>query len=240
MISIVLATYNESTNIRRMIEELLRAAPAQMEVIVVDDDSPDLTWQAAESLGRPEVRVVRRAGERGLASAFSRGIVEARGDFIGWMDADLGMPPSLLPALYRAVAEEGFDAAVGSRYAEGGRDDRSPVRVLSSRLINTLAGALLGRDFKDYTSGFALVKRSVLDAVPLAPGVYGEYFIEFIHRARRGGFAVREIGYHFRERTAGTSKTTSGGFGFLRKGLAYVLRIFQVRFRPDRRSPSRP
>ncbi len=228
MISIVLPTYNESENILRMIEELLRSAPAEMEIIVVDDDSPDLTWKTVESAGLPNVRAVRRVGERGLASAFSRGIKEARGEYIGWMDADLGMPPSLIPAMYRSLSD--CDVAVGSRYVEGGRDERGALRVLTSRLVNGLAGVVLGRDFKDYTSGFVLARRAVLDAVPLAPSVYGEYFIGFIHNARRRGFKVREIGYHFKERTAGVSKTTSGSGGFFRKGMAYVRRIFEVRW----------
>jgi len=95
MISIVLATFNERELIQTTIRELLKESPEEMEIVVVDDDSPDKTWLVAESLNLPNVKVIRRIGTRGLASAFNRGIIESRGQYVGWMDADMCMPPAM-------------------------------------------------------------------------------------------------------------------------------------------------
>ncbi len=93
LVSIILATYNESENIRDMIAAILAQVPDPVEVIVVDDNSPDQTWRIASELNDPRIKVIRRVNTRGLASAINRGIIESQGDFIGWMDADLCHPP---------------------------------------------------------------------------------------------------------------------------------------------------
>jgi dolichol-phosphate mannosyltransferase len=231
MISIVLATYNERDLIQTTIRALLKEAPEAMEIIVVDDDSPDQTWRVVESLDLPNVRVIRRRRARGLASAFNRGIIESKGDYIGWMDADMCMPPSMIPEMYRKLLDEGYDIAIGSRYAPGGVDDRHWLRVQASRLINGFAGLVLGYGIKDYDSGFVLIRRSVLDSVTIIPRGYGEYFIEFIYNACRKGLRVVEIGYHFRDRTVGVSKSAPSVVKFFMAGMWYVLRILTARLR---------
>jgi dolichol-phosphate mannosyltransferase len=231
MISIVLATYNERESIETTVKSLLAEAPEAMEIIVVDDDSPDSTWHVVTSLGLPNVKVIRRMGTRGLASAFNRGIIESRGDYIGWMDADMSMPPAMIPKMYRRLVGEKYDIVIASRYADGGVDDRHWLRTLSSRLINGLAGRVLGYGIRDYDSGFVLIRRSVLDSVSIHPRGYGEYFIEFIYDACRKGLRVGEIGYYFRDRTVGTSKSMPSLLGFLRTGMSYVIRIFTARLR---------
>ena len=231
MISIVLATYNERDLIQTTIRALLKEAPEAMEIIVVDDDSPDQTWRVVESLDLPNVRVIRRRRARGLASAFNRGVIESKGDYIGWMDADMCMPPSMIPEMYRKLVDEGYDIAIGSRYASGGVDDRHWLRVQASRLINGFAGLVLGYGIKDYDSGFVLIRRSVLDSVTIIPRGYGEYFIEFIYNACRKGLRVVEIGYHFRDRTVGVSKSAPSVVKFFVAGMWYVLRIVTARLR---------
>ncbi|MGH7275540.1 MAG: glycosyltransferase [Candidatus Rokuibacteriota bacterium] len=231
MISIILATFNERELIRTTITELLRSSPEEMEIIVVDDDSPDNTWSVAGSLNLPQVKVIRRMGTRGLASAFNRGIIESRGEYVGWMDADMCMPPEMIPKMYRMIKEEGYDMVIGSRYARGGVDDRAQFRVLSSRLINTFARLVLGYGIRDYDSGFVLLKRSVFDSVSLMPRGYGEYFIEFVYHAERKGLKVGEIGYYFRDRTVGVSKSMPNVLSFFRAGLKYVTRILTAKLR---------
>ena len=231
MISIVLATYNERESIVTTVTTLLKEAPEEMEIIVVDDDSPDRTWQVVEALALPQVKVIRRVGTRGLASAFNRGIIESRGDFVGWMDADMSMPPAMIPKMYRMLVGQGYDIVIASRYAPGGVDDRHRLRTLSSRLINGFAGVVLGHGIKDYDSGFVLIRRSVLDSVSIHPRGYGEYFIEFIYNACRKGLRVGEIGYYFRDRTVGVSKSAPSLIRFFRTGLQYVIRILVARFR---------
>ena len=231
MISIVLATYNERESITTTVKTLLAEAPAEMEIIVVDDDSPDSTWRVVESLGLPNVKVIRRIGTRGLASAFNRGVIESRGEFVGWMDADMSMPPAMIPKMYRMLVDQKLDVVIASRYAPGGVDDRHWLRTLSSRLINGLAGLVLGHGIRDYDSGFVLIRRSVLDSVTIIPRGYGEYFIEFIYDACRKGLRVGEIGYYFRDRTEGVSKSAPSLLRFFRTGMQYVVRIFMARLR---------
>ena len=200
-----------------------------MEVIVVDDDSADQTWQLVESLGDPRVVVIRRVDTRGLASAFNRGIIESRGEIVGWMDVDMCMPPSMLPAMVDKLNEH--DIVVGSRYAQGGKDDRAALRVISSRLINGLAGLVLGYGIKDYDSGFVVLRRTVFNKVSIIPTGYGAYFMEFLYTCRKKGLTVYEMPYVFRDRAKGISKSAPSIFKFFKTGMQYVIRIFTARLR---------
>jgi dolichol-phosphate mannosyltransferase len=228
-VSIVLATFNERENILDTIRGIFENLGPSTEVIVVDDDSPDGTWRLAQNLGDPRVKVIRRVGTRGLASAFNRGILETRGQIVGWMDADMCMPPAMLPGMVELLAE--YDVVVGSRYAPGGRDDRVWLRVTASRLINGLATAVLGYGIRDYDSGFVVLRRSVFDSVSVIPTGYGAYFMEFLYRCRRKGLTVKEVPYTFRDRQKGISKSAPSAWRFLRTGAQYVTRIFVARLR---------
>jgi dolichol-phosphate mannosyltransferase len=229
LVSIILATYNESENIREMIGAILANVRDPVEVIVVDDDSPDLTWKIAGEIGDPRVKVIRRIGTRGLASAVNRGLIESSGEIIGWMDADLGMPAELLPSMIARLTD--VDVVIGSRYVEGGQDARPPVRVITSRMINAMASLVLGYGIKDYDSGFIVMRRSVLDSVSLTPTGYGSYFIEFVYACCRKGLTVVEIPYTFRDRTRGSSKSAVGPIQFLLAGAAYGFRILTTRMK---------
>ena len=228
LVSIILATYNESENIGDMISTILASVPDPVEIIIVDDNSPDQTWRIATDLGDPHVKVIRRVKTRGLASAINRGIIESQGDFVGWMDADMCHPPTLLPRMLELLKT--YDVAIGSRYVEGGKDDRAPSRVLTSRLINRMASFVLGHGILDYDSGFILMHRNVLDVVSLTPSGYGAYFIEFIYACRRKGLKVVEIPYTFTERVKGISKSNVNLLQFGIAGLGYITRILKTRF----------
>lgn len=229
LISIVLATYNERENIIRTIEEILRYITPPVEVVVIDDDSPDKTWELVQNLKHPSVKLIRRIDERGLASAFYRGIQESRGDIVGWMDADMSMPPSLLTEMIIRLSDH--DIAIGSRYVRGGKDNRSFLRVFSSFCINKLAQLVLTPKVRDFDSGFVVVKREVLKNTPIIPVGYGEYFIEFLYAAMKRGYRVSEIPYVFSEREMGTTKSAPNLRHFLRTGFDYVKRIFLARLR---------
>ena len=134
--SIVLPTYNEREVIVGVVGEILQAV-GDVEVLVVDDDSPDGTSDAVAQAfaGDTRVRVLRRIGRRGLASAIAEGVTESKGGVVVWMDADGSMPADVIPRLVAATA--GADVAIASRYAPGGRDARdSLARILASRAIN--------------------------------------------------------------------------------------------------------
>jgi len=225
--SVILPTYNERENITGLIEEILEKA-IPFEVLVIDDDSPDRTWEVVENLGDPRVRVIRRVGERGLTSAIRKGIAESKGDAVVWMDCDFSMPPSVIPSLIESL--ESSDIAIGSRYIEGARDERASLRErLGSRVINTIARFLLGSGIKDYTSGFVAAKREVFKEIDIK-GDYGEYCIDFLYRAKRDGFTIREVPYICVTRRAGESKTAVNLFNYLRRGLRYLYTVLRLRF----------
>jgi dolichol-phosphate mannosyltransferase len=177
-ISVVLPTYNEATNLPRLVPRLasvLDGAGIEFEVIVVDDDSPDGTWALAGDLARddPRLRVVRRRGERGLATAVLAGWKAARGEILGVMDADLQYPPEGLPDLVAALVEDRADVVVASRYAPGARVGAWALRRdIVSRGAIRLAKLALPRALRrvsDPNSGYFLIRRRVIEHVDLRP-----------------------------------------------------------------------
>jgi dolichol-phosphate mannosyltransferase len=227
LVSIILATYNEAENIAQVIPAIVKQVPDPLEVIVVDDDSPDRTWEVAQNLGDGRVRVVRRIGARGLASAMMRGIMEARGELIGWIDADMAGQADVLPKLIARTQD--CDVAVASRFVSGGSDERAALRVLASRAINGLAGLVLGGGIRDYDSNVAVVRRAVFDRALFNPRGYGEYFMEFLYHCRRRGLRICEVPYTLTARASGTSKSAPSLWRFFRQGIGYGLRIVTTR-----------
>jgi len=236
-ISIVLPTYNEADNIVPLIERTLQALgdyPGGVEVVVVDDDSPDGTWRLVADKVKADhrVRLIHRRNESGLTSAISRGIQEAQGQWVGWMDCDLSMPPENWPRLAEALSL-GADMAVGSRYVPGGGDvAHSFVGQTLSRIINVWAGLMLDWSIKDYTSGFILGRKEVFERVDLR-GDYGEYCIDLLYRTKQAGYTIRELPYLCVPREAGESKTATNVWGYLTRGVNYVTTVWQLRFKAE-------
>ena len=218
-----------------MIERTLAATREwNVEILVVDDDSPDGTWQAVEEMAAQDqrIRLARRVDERGLTSAIWHGILHANGDVVAWMDCDLSMPPEVLPDLLRPFSTPDVHLAIGSRYVRGGRDiGHSLIGQLFSRAINLFAGFWLGFGIRDYTSGFVAARREVFDHIPLT-GDYGEYCIDLLYRARRLGYRIVEVPYDCVERAAGESKTALNALGYVRRGVKYIRTILRLRLRP--------
>jgi dolichol-phosphate mannosyltransferase len=228
--AVVLPTYNERDAIVGVVRDIL-AAVGDVEVLVVDDDSPDRTWEAVATAFAADarVRVLRRVGRRGLASAIAEGIAATRGEVVVWLDADGSMPAAVIPRLVAATAEA--DVVVASRYVPGGRDARGSVlRVLASRAINRLGTMCLGGPVRDWTSGFVAARRAAVEAVPIRPGhAYGDYCIDFLARAHRAGLRTVEVPYACVERRAGTTKTSPDLRRFAALGLRYVRTILRLR-----------
>ncbi|MEA2660995.1 MAG: dolichol-phosphate mannosyltransferase [Chloroflexota bacterium] len=219
MLSVVVPTYNEAGSVTGLAERLHRAlAGREWELIIVDDGSPDGTANIAAGLApRIPVRVVRRAGKAGLASAVVAGFAAAHGDTLLVMDADLSHPPEVVPALADAIAR-GADLAVGSRYTAGGGVRDWPLkRRVVSRVACLMGNALV--PVRDATSGFFALRRSVLDGVKLNPIGFKIGF-EVIARGRYK--SVVEVPYTFRDRELGASK-----FG-RREIMQYVVQLGQV------------
>lgn len=228
VLSVILPTYNERDNVGRLADAILACSHVSTEVVVVDDDSPDCTWEVVEQKAAkdPRIRLLRRIGKTGLTSAFKDGIAASKGQFVAWMDCDFGQPPELLPALLAAARERGVAAA--SRYVPGAADARhEKLAVGLSRVINRLARVCLGNQVTDYTTGYVCCRRDVLGRIDLR-GDYGEYCIDLLHRARRAGFQVVELPYTFVSRTEGESKTAANAWGFAKRGWRYVATIVKL------------
>jgi dolichol-phosphate mannosyltransferase len=228
-LSLVIPTYNESANLPSLVEQLDGLlAPVLgdgFELLVVDDDSPDRTWEQAASLADrfKRLRVIRRQGERGLATAVVRGWQAARGDVLGVIDADLQHPPETTVELWKEM-ERGADLAVASRHVTGGGvSDWSLLRRLLSRGAQAIGLVLLpgvlGRS-SDPLSGFFMVRRAALAGRELRPEGY-KILVDVLGRSRARWIA--EVGYVFRERDVGQSKVTAAVY------LAYLRHLVRLR-----------
>ncbi|MDQ1301647.1 MAG: Polyprenol monophosphomannose synthase [Chloroflexota bacterium] len=236
-LTVILPTYNERDNVPLLIAGILRAVRPPVRVLVVDDNSPDSTWQVvAEIAARdPRVRLLHRTTERGLTSAIWAGIQAADTDAVSWMDCDLAMPPEVIPALLARLAA-GADLAVGSRYTPGGKDvGHSLLARTFSVTINLFASLLLGWRVRDYTSGFIAARRAIFAVTPgsdqgklTLTGDYGEYCIDLLARAQRLGLRVEEVPYVCGARLSGESKTATNVLGYLRRGWKYVATILRL------------
>jgi len=226
-VTVVLPTYNEKDNIVELINRLTKVLN-DYELIVVDDDSPDLTWKIVKDLKRKNVRSIRRVGERGIASAIGRGIKEAKGDYVVWMDCDMSMPPEKVPMLIKKL-DLGADITIGSRYVKGGKDSRPKIRQITSYLFNIYTQLVLGHGVKDYDSGFIAVKSKVFKSFKFPAYGYGEYFIEFVYKAAKKGFKIVEVGYNNIDRIKGESKTAENIFVLFKYGIQYGIKVIKLR-----------
>ncbi|MEO0539782.1 MAG: glycosyltransferase [Cyanobacteria bacterium P01_A01_bin.105] len=212
--SLIIPTYNESKNVEKIVGQLTTLLDNfiadKYELILVDDDSPDLTWQVAQTLTDKyqQLRVMRRQSERGLSSAVIRGWQVARGEILGVIDADLQHPPETLLQLLTKM-QQGADLAVASRHVEGGGvSDWSVVRRFLSRGAQVLGLLILpnvvGR-VTDPMSGYFMVRRGAIAGPKLNPLGY-KILLEVIGRGQVKDIA--EVGYMFQEREEGESKVT--------------------------------
>jgi dolichol-phosphate mannosyltransferase len=215
----VVPTYNEAGSLPLLVDRLAKAfAGREWELVVVDDGSPDGTADIAEGLGKAHpIRVVRRPGKAGLASAVVAGFAAAKGDVLLVMDADLSHPPEVAPTLADAIAS-GADLAVGSRYVAGGGVMDWPMKRQVVSRVACLMGQVLV-SVRDSTSGFFALRRSVIDGVTLNPIGFK---IGFEVMARGRYKKVVEVPYTFRDREHGASK-----FG-QREVVQYVQQLGQV------------
>lgn len=209
VLSLILPTYNESENLPRLlpkIEQVLANTPH--ELIVVDDDSPDRTWELAQELTKNDehIHVIRRIGRRGLSSAIMEGFLAAKGEVLAVMDADGQHDIALLPKLY-AATQDNAELAIGSRYVEGGGvgewDER---RQYLSRLATRLAKWMCRVPVEDPMSGFFAIRKQTFDAVAEKLNPKGFKMLLDILVCIPEGAVVRELPYAFGIREHGKSK----------------------------------
>lgn len=237
-VSLIMPTYNEAGNIADLMvtaaEQVRKTGVTELEIIVVDDDSPDLTWKIAAETECPgvTVRVLRRMEHHGLTASLKDAIAAAKNEVIVWFDCDFSQPPDRIPQLLEKIGE-GFDVAVNSRYLPGGGENRSgdgsAVHLFLSRCLNFSLRHLLDPSFTDYTSGFIAARREVFRDISLR-GDYGEYFIDLIYRILlEGRYAVVEVPYVMQPRRSGVSKTGTHLLHYIARGHKYVMTIFALR-----------
>ena len=218
LVSVVLPTYNEAETIVDVVDELLetintkRTTGVDVEVIVVDDDSPDETWRIArEAFDEDDrVRVLRRTDDQGLSSAVLDGFRDARGRFAVCMDADGQHPADRVDELVDELVL-GADLVVGSRHVDGGEIDGWPVsRKVTSKVATLLARAFVGpaREITDPMSGFFAVDRETFDDDVLDLADPHGYKILLELAAIVPDAEIAEVPITFRARQAGESKLT--------------------------------
>jgi dolichol-phosphate mannosyltransferase len=232
-VSVIIPTYNEKENIRSIVDTLSREIPLFKEITIVDDNSPDLTWQVAEELAREDQRIklIRRIGRKGLAGAIWEGILNSQGEIILWLDADFLSLPFTLTKLLEQIG--GCDIIVASRYVKGGSDNKKEkTRVLASRIFNKAARFILKTKTQDLTSGYIIARREVFNSLRIG-GLYGEYSIKFLYQAEKKKMRIKELPYTCLSRAGGTSKTSGNIFVFLKYGLIYLFTVFKLRLGKD-------
>lgn len=209
-VSVIIPTYNEAETIEATIDRCRSAlATYRSELLIVDDDSPDRTWQLVRTAygDADDVRVIRRVDESGLASAVTRGFEEAVHSFCVVMDGDLQHPPERVPDLLAAFVDE-VDVVIGSRHVDGGgienwsgrrRAVSAGARAISKLLVPQARGV------SDPLSGFFAVRRNVVEGVELSPTGY-KILLEVLAKGDYRG--VVEVPYEFAPRFRGESKLT--------------------------------
>ncbi len=209
--TVIVPTYNERENLPHLIAELDKLS-LDVDVLIVDDNSPDGTGAVAEALARRHewVHVLHRPGKLGLGTAYVAGFRLALADGaerILTMDADLSHHPRYIPRLLEASRE--YDVVIGSRYVQGGGTRHWPwYRVLLSWGANTFARAMLGLRTHDCTAGFRCYRREVLQAIEphtIRSNGYS-FLLEVVYRCERQGWRIGEVPIIFADRRRGASK----------------------------------
>lgn len=231
-LTVVIPTYNEAENLPKLVSSLFNLPLPDLNILVVDDNSPDGTGRIAEDLRKQYARkfaVHHRSGKLGLGTAYLAGFklaIEAGAEAIAQMDADLSHPPELLPKLYGILGT--CDLAMGSRYVPGGAvDERWPFwRKGLSAFGNLYARMILGMSVNDATGGYRMWRRETLMGMPLEQVRSNGYAfqVEMAYLVHRLGFSYEEVPFYFADRRWGHSKMS---FSIQREA---AIRVWQIRF----------
>ena len=208
---VVVPTYNERDNIERLVREIL-AQDDGIDVLIVDDNSPDGTGEIADKMvaGTSRVHVIHRAGKLGLGSAYREGFKYALGkgaEYIVEMDADFSHDPKMLPAFFQKIKD--YDLVIGSRYLNGVSVVNWPIRrLILSYCASVYTRIVTGLRISDCTGGFKCFRRVVLESIALDKIKSDGYSfqIEVNYRCVEKGFRVGELPIIFIDRHAGSSK----------------------------------
>lgn len=215
----VLPTYNERDRIGELVAAVFAACAAHavaLELVIVDDNSPDGTGAIADELAqRHRMRVIHRAGKLGLGTAVVAGFAVASAEVVGVMDADFSHPPALVPRMFETFRSGGADLVVASRYVPGGSTPDWPFK----RRLLSRAACLLARPLspvRDAASGFFLIRRDIAQGTSIKAGGF-KICLELI--VRSGATRLIEVPYRFDDRELGESKMS------LREAAGYLIQL---------------
>ena len=226
---VVIPTYNEAENLPLLVPQVLAQGPG-IDVLVVDDNSPDGTGKLADDLAdqSPRVHVLHRAAKQGLGPAYLAGFTRALdlgADFVVQMDADFSHPPETIREMLAEI--EKYDVVMGSRYVGGITVVNWPIeRILLSYYGNWYVRKVTGLPIFDTTGGFRCIRRSALESIGFERIRANGYAfqMELNYRFVKSGARVKEIPFFFLDRTRGTSKLTIR-IGLETLWLAWWLRL---------------
>jgi len=226
---VVIPTYNECENLPLLVPQVLEQDP-RIEILVVDDASPDGTGKIADELAQaePRVHVLHRLNKDGLGAAYRAGFaraLELDADWIVQMDADFSHPPDTLSSMLEEIQH--YEAVMGSRYLRGITVVNWPiVRILISYYGNLYVRTVTGLPIRDTTGGFRCMRRDLLERIGFERSRANGYAfqIELNYRIVHSGASVKEIPFFFLDRTRGASKLTLR-IGLEALWMAWWLRI---------------
>ncbi len=228
--SLIVPTYNESANIRALLDDLTKALNGlNYEIIVVDDDSPDKTWEIVGAYGKHNhrVKILRRTTERGLSTAVIAGWKAATGKYLAVIDGDGQHPPEAVRRIFDRLGKGDVDLVAGTRKSSGGSTgDWNLWRVFVSWVATMMAKVLfpvLLRNLGDPMGGLFGLRREIIVGKTLNPIGY-KIMLEVIVRAKPG--RIDEVPYTFLTRKAGASKMGS------KEIFRYIRHLLKMRFLP--------
>ena len=229
-IFVVIATYNEKDNIVNLINEILDLNIEGLNIIVVDDNSPDGTAQFVQNnfIGRNNVSIIIRNNERGYGSAHIAGFQEAlkRGaDIIISMDADFSHQPKVLPEMIDYITQ-GYDVVIGSRRVPGGKIiGWGVVRSTASYVAMVMTKFILGIKTKDVTTGFRAYRSTIIPTLEFATIKSNGYSFleELVYRCEKAHLKIKEIPITFNDRQFGQSKFS------IKEIIKFFITIFKLR-----------
>jgi len=227
---VIIPTYDELNNIKKLVPELLDLYE-DLDILVVDDNSPDGTGDFVRALGKsnPRVKLIEREGKLGLGSAYVAGykyMLSNGYDVAYQMDADYSHDPKEIVNFRKYIDD--YDLIIGSRYIQGVNVINWPMRrLLLSYFANYYTKIITGLPLKDSTGGFKCFKRNVLEAIDLDQIKSNGYSfqIEMNYKAWIKGFKLKEVSIIFMDRVAGTSKMSKQ---IVREA---IFRVWKLRFR---------
>ncbi|MAF13922.1 MAG: dolichyl-phosphate beta-D-mannosyltransferase [Parcubacteria group bacterium] len=226
---VVIATYNEKENIKQLLVDILALNIAGLEILVVDDNSPDGTAQIVqENFQHSSVHLIVREGERGYGSAHMAGFQEAllhQADIIISMDADFSHQPKVIPEMINQI-QQGYDVIIGSRRVPGGQIvGWGATRKLASNTAMVLTRFILGIKTKDVTTGFRAYKAQIMPQLELFTVKSNGYSFleELIYRCEKKQLKIKEIPIIFNDRQFGKSKFS------LKEIIKFFITIFKLR-----------